>query len=53
MENEGIVQQLKGKAVFDLEITESAVVIKFSDNTFLDIYFDTDKQRLMTSTNTL
>ncbi|MDQ0208631.1 hypothetical protein [Alkalicoccobacillus murimartini] len=47
------LQQLKGKVISDLEITEAAVVLKFEDNTFLDIYLDQEKQVIKTSTNKL
>ncbi|MCM2677636.1 hypothetical protein [Alkalicoccobacillus plakortidis] len=46
-------EKLKGKVVSDVEITDHAVVIKFEDDTFLDIYLDPTKQALKTSTNKL
>jgi hypothetical protein len=46
-------EKLKGKTVEDLAITTNAVVIKFTDGTFLDIYLDKYAQTLKTSTNKL
>lgn len=46
-------QKLKGKTVEDIAITPKAVVIKFTDGTFLDIYLDPPAQTLKTSTNKL
>lgn len=46
-------EKVKGKTVEDLAITTNAVVIKFNDGTFLDIYLDKDAQTLKTSTNKL
>ncbi len=43
--------KLKGKTVIDLAITSHAVVIKFTDGTFLDVYLDESSQTLKTSTN--
>lgn len=48
-----IPEKPKGKTVVDVAITTSAVVIKFSDSTFLDIYLDKSSQTLKTSTNKL
>ncbi|WP_168157252.1 hypothetical protein [Sporosarcina ureilytica] len=54
MENNYTVspEKLKGLTVEDVAITPSAVVIKFTDGTFLDIYLDST-QTLKTSTNKL
>ncbi|EOQ04685.1 hypothetical protein KOY_04860 [Bacillus cereus VDM021] len=46
-------EKLKGKTVEDLAITTDAVVIKFTDGTFLDIYLDESGKTLKTSTNKL
>lgn len=46
-------EKLKGKTVVDVAITTNAVVIKFTDGTFLDIYLDKTEQTLKTSTNKL
>lgn len=46
-------EKLKGKTVSDIAITSKAVVIKFADNTYLDIYMDMSAQSLKTSTNKL
>ncbi|MEY8749681.1 hypothetical protein [Alkalicoccobacillus gibsonii] len=48
-----ILQQLKGKIISDLEVTEAAVVLKFEDNTFLDIYLDSERKVIKASTNKL
>ncbi|WP_198158878.1 hypothetical protein [Robertmurraya korlensis] len=48
-----IPEKLKGKKVEDVAITNNAVVIKFTDGTFLDIYLDKSAQTLKTSTNKL
>ncbi|MFC4321462.1 hypothetical protein [Litchfieldia salsa] len=48
-----IPNDLKGKQVEDVAITTTAVVIKFTDGTFFDIYHDQTKQTLKTSTNKL
>ena len=48
-----IPEKLKGKSVEDVAITTNAVVIKFTDGTFLDIYLDKSAQTLKTSTNKL
>ncbi|MBD8071078.1 hypothetical protein [Bacillus sp. PS06] len=48
-----IPEKLKGKTVSDVAITTKAVVIKFTDGTFLDIYLDKSGQQLKTSTNKL
>ncbi|MGD6942849.1 hypothetical protein ACQCT6_12515 [Cytobacillus gottheilii] len=48
-----ISEKLKGMTVIDVAITTNAVVIKFSDGTFLDIYLDKTGQTLKTSTNKL
>ncbi|GAE25552.1 hypothetical protein JCM9140_1552 [Halalkalibacter wakoensis JCM 9140] len=45
--------ELKGKTVEDMAITKSAVVIKFTDGTFFDIYLDKTAQSLKTSANKL
>lgn len=45
--------KLKGKVVEDLAVTSKAVVIKFTDNTFLDIYLDSTGKWIKTSTNQL
>lgn len=47
----GTAEKLKGKTVSGVEITDDAVVIKFEDNTFLDVYIDPTTQSLKTSTN--
>lgn len=44
---------LKGKIVEEVAIVPTAVVIKFTDGTFLDIYLDESGQSLKTSTNKL
>lgn len=46
-------EKLKGKIVEDFAITNDAVVIKFTDGTFLDIYLDESGKTLKTSTNKL
>jgi len=46
-------EKLKDKTVEDLAITTNAVVIKFTDGTFLDIYLDEFGKTLKTSTNKL
>jgi len=46
-------EKLKGKTVEDIAMTTSAVVIKFDDGTFLDIYLDHSAKTLRTSTNKL
>ncbi|HDR3909012.1 hypothetical protein U9R71_30890 [Bacillus toyonensis] len=46
-------EKLKDKTVEDLAITTNAVVIKFTDGTFLDIYLDESGKTLKTSTNKL
>ncbi|MFS0788874.1 hypothetical protein ABC345_21150 [Shouchella sp. 1P09AA] len=46
-------RHLKGKKLADLEIRKDAIVLKFEDDTFLDIYLDKHAQALKTSTNTL
>lgn len=46
-------EKLKGKTVEGLAITTDAVVIKFTDGTFLDIYLDESGKTLKTSTNKL
>ena len=46
-------EKLKGKVVSEVEVTNEAVVVKFEDDTFLDIYLDPTKQSLKTSTNKL
>jgi hypothetical protein len=46
-------EKLKGKIVEDVVVTDSAVVLKFSDGTFLDIYLDRARLVLKTSTNKL
>lgn len=48
-----IPEEMKGKIVEDLAITKFAVVIKFSDGTYLDIYLDKSAKILKTSTNKL
>ncbi|WOD64833.1 hypothetical protein NQZ71_23190 (plasmid) [Niallia taxi] len=48
-----ISEKLKGMTVADVAITTNAVVIKFSDGTYLDIYLDKATQTLKTSTNKL
>lgn len=47
------LEKLKGRIVQDLSVTDNAVVIKFTDNTFLDVYLDKHSQKLKTSTNKL
>lgn len=46
-------EKLKGKIVSDVTVTINAVVIKFTDSTYLDIYLDNSAQILKTSTNKL
>lgn len=46
-------EKLQGKVLSNIEVTDEAVVIKFEDNTFLDIYLDETKIHLKTSTNKL
>ncbi|WP_416150055.1 hypothetical protein ACM26V_03380 [Salipaludibacillus sp. HK11] len=46
-------EKLKGKTVEDVAVTTSAVVLKFTDGTFLDVYLDKSAQTLKTSTNKL
>ena len=45
--------KLKGKTVEDVAITTNAVVMKFTDGTYLDVYLDKSAQTLKTSTNKL
>ncbi|MDS9471708.1 hypothetical protein [Sporosarcina pasteurii] len=54
MENHNTVlpNKLQGLTVDDVAITPHAVVIKFTDGTFFDIYLDA-AQILKTSTNKL
>ncbi|WOV83301.1 hypothetical protein PGH26_10230 [Sporosarcina jeotgali] len=46
-------EKLIGKTVSDVAVTANAVVIKFTDSTYLDIYLDNSAQLLKTSTNKL
>jgi len=46
-------EKLKGKTVEDVAITTNAVVMKFTDGTYLDVYLDKSAQTLKTSTNML
>ena len=48
-----IPEHLQGKTVEDVTIVTTAVVIKFTDGTFLDIYLDELSKSLKTSTNKL
>lgn len=48
-----IPEKLIGKIVSDVAVTDHAIVIKFADGTFLDIYLDQSAQTLQTSTNKL
>ena len=48
-----IPEKLIGSTVEDVAITTKAVVIKFTDGTFFDIYLDQSAQTLKTSTNKL
>lgn len=45
--------KLIGKTVSDVAVTSHAVVIKFTDGTYLDVYLDQSAQTLKTSTNKL
>lgn len=47
------LEKLAGKTVEDLAITDQAVVLKFTDGTFLDVYLDSSGRKLKTSTNKL
>lgn len=42
-----------GKEVSDVAVTQKAVVVKFTDGTFLDVYLDASGQGLKTSMNKL
>ncbi|WP_169802529.1 hypothetical protein [Alkalihalobacillus trypoxylicola] len=46
-------ERLKGKTVSDFTATKEAVVIKFEDHTYLDVYLDKTTQELKISTNKL
>lgn len=46
-------EKLVGKTVSDVAITPKAVVVKFTDGTFLDVYLDASGDVLKTSTNKL
>lgn len=46
-----VPEKLKGKVVEEVAITSKAVVIKFTDNTFFDIYIDQAGNALKTSMN--
>ncbi|WP_185970915.1 hypothetical protein [Alkalicoccobacillus porphyridii] len=46
-------EKLKGKIVADVEVTDVAVVVRFEDNTYLDIYLDPKEPSLKASTNKL
>lgn len=46
-------EKLIGKTVSDVAVTAHAVVIQFTDNTYVDIYLDSSAQTLKTSTNKL
>ncbi|WP_100371689.1 hypothetical protein [Bacillus sp. FJAT-45037] len=48
-----VPEKLVGKIVEDIAVTDLAVVIKLSDNTYLDIYLDHSVKKLKTSTNKL
>lgn len=48
-----IPEKLVGKTVEEIAITDKSVVLKFDDNTFLDIYLDPTGKSLRTSTNRL
>ncbi|WP_201741228.1 hypothetical protein [Pradoshia eiseniae] len=43
-------EKIKGRKVEDIVVTDMAVVMKFTDGTFLDIYLD-QNGALKTSTN--
>ncbi|WP_455660963.1 hypothetical protein [Pradoshia sp.] len=45
-------EKIKGRTVEEIVVTDKAVVIKFTDGTFLDIYLD-QHGALKTSTNKL
>lgn len=46
-------EKLIGKQVEDVAVTLKAVVVKFTDGTFLDVYLDASGQVLKTSANKL
>lgn len=46
-------EKLIGKTVSDVAVTPKAVVVKFTDGTFLDVYLDASGGELITSTNKL
>lgn len=46
-------EKLIGKEVSDVAVTQKAVVVKFTDGTFLDVYLDASSQGLKTSMNKL
>lgn len=46
-------EKLKGKTLDDVFVSDSSVVIKFTDGTFLDVYLDIEGKRLKTQTNKL
>ncbi|GAA0309386.1 hypothetical protein GGQ92_001254 [Gracilibacillus halotolerans] len=48
-----IPEKVVGKTVEEIAITDKSVVLKFDDNTFLDIYLDPTGKSLRTSTNRL
>ncbi len=43
-------EKIKGRTVEEIAVTDQAVVMKFTDGTFLDIYLDQNRV-LKTSTN--
>ncbi|MDQ0160008.1 hypothetical protein [Alkalibacillus salilacus] len=45
--------QLKGKIVEEVAVNNFALVIKFTDNTYLDVYLDSTEKAIKTSTNQL
>jgi len=48
-----VPEDLKGKIVEEVAITDKAVVIKFKDGTFLDVYLDASAHALKVSSNRL
>lgn len=46
-------EKLIGKQVVDVAVTLKAVVVKFTDGRFLDVYLDASSQVLKTSANKL
>ncbi|QKS69855.1 hypothetical protein FLK61_24010 [Paenalkalicoccus suaedae] len=46
-------EKLEGKVVQDVSVNDKAVVIQFTDGTYLDVYMATETGSLKASTNQL